>query len=89
MLPRSAWPVHRSISHPVFESDTLRGAKRQATLYCKNHQEMSKWYELDPAARWRELFQGILVRKTFRNPPVGADAKEHRAIVEIIVAHKN
>ena len=82
-------PILRPISHPVFESDTLRGAKRQATLYCKNHKELSKWFELDSTARWHELFRGILVRKTFSNSPVGANSKECRAIVEIMVNHKN
>lgn len=73
----------------MFKSDTLRGAKRQATLYCKNHKELSKWYTLDPTARWREPLRGILVRKTFRNPPVGADPKECRAIVEISIYRGN
>ena len=42
----SGEPIHRPISHSMFKSDTLRGAKRQATLYCKNHKELSKWYTL-------------------------------------------
>ena len=82
-------PIVCPIAHPEFEAHSVISAKRQATLYCKNHEELSKWYQADSTSRWNEPLPGIVVRKTFRNPPMGTDPKILRAIIELSIYSKD